>query len=165
MKTLKLISMFALSAALLSASYGSAPASTGSLTLVTSVEGKVTLFAFAGSGDAIIDWGDGSAPQIVTLEALTFFDDGDMMHDRHRVPHTYAAGSGVKTVTITGDITALDTFDIYPSSIDASGMEGLELLHSYSSELASLDIDEVRKAKSNGTLTKKVMKAPTNRQV
>lgn len=113
------------------------------ITVTTSSEGDVRYF-IAGEGEAAIDWGDGSEIQTVTLESLVPDDFGSFRFDntKHPVPHTFPAGSGIKTVTITGD-NVTGFFGRYSgaiSDIDLTKMPTLVILDVNGEALTSIDI-------------------------
>lgn len=111
------------------------------ITAITTKEGDFDYW-IAGSGEATIDWGDGSEVQTITLKPLT---KGDILYlwnrEDHSFPHSYAA-AGAKTVTITGaDITGF--YSHYSGGItmlDVTHVPGLLSLDCNSEQLTALDI-------------------------
>ncbi len=123
------------------------------ITIVTSREGDMVLwgvedwsrFSLAGNGTATIDWGDGSQLQEVTLLPIVSepgVDGFETGYKRdHEINHTYTM-PGLKTITITGDITGLfvSSHDYSVSEIDVTRMPGLKCLLTYSNSLTSIDL-------------------------
>ncbi len=108
------------------------------ITITTTLHGKIPL-SLNGNGEAIIDWGDGSALQTVTLYPLPPFRL-DMYKDRDCTPHTFDS-SNVKTITVTGDITGINTGETESViAIDVSRMPSLQSLDCYRENLTELDV-------------------------
>ncbi|MDR2890719.1 MAG: hypothetical protein LBV18_03835 [Alistipes sp.] len=74
-------------------------------------EGGMYAPLIAGSGEATIDWGDGTPLQTVTLNPLVADYYGDELPTSdNQIEHVYAPGTGEKTIVITGDgVTGLGT--------------------------------------------------------
>ncbi len=112
------------------------------ITIETDFVGEMGDFMVAGSGKAIIDWGDGSAPQTVKLGELPKPNFMQIITDVWRVPHTYTA-PGTKIITVTGNVTGLRSGRTRAATvIDVSRMPGLKLLECGEERLTALDVSK-----------------------
>ncbi len=110
------------------------------ITLTTAFEGDMSGFALAGSGTATINWGDGSPEQSVELQTLVLDNYGQIAASHH-VPHTYAEGSGTKTIKVTGTITGMDSGNTASvTSVDVTTMSSLKYLDLYDEKLTALNV-------------------------
>jgi hypothetical protein len=117
----------------------------GTLGIQTAFVGEMKNFALAGSGEAVIDWGDGSAKQIVTLRELRggylFLLDGYEEYAKYLFSHIYSA-AGMKTITIIGNITGLYTGQTEAATgIDVSRMPSLQFLDCSREQLNDLNVN------------------------
>jgi Leucine-rich repeat (LRR) protein len=100
------------------------------ITVTTDQEGSFEWLQLGGNGDAIIDWGDGSGLETVTLPEFS-----------EVVPHTYESGTGTKTITIAGDITRLRI--VNGKSVTALNLidcDALSYLSCFGSSITELDL-------------------------
>jgi hypothetical protein len=104
--------------------------------------GRLDYFAIAGSGEATIDWGDGSPVETVTLYPL---DEYGYMPQNGKVIHTYY-NNNERTIAITGtDITGIQSdgsFGEYNNgtAIDVSGMTSLQFISFMGNNFTSVDV-------------------------
>ena len=116
--------------------------STRVILISTPFEGVIPAFSLAGSGTATIDWGDGSSPQSVELKELTL-DNYGQIDEKHYIAHTYAEGSGKKTIKVTGTITGIDSGNTAAvTAIDVTAMPTLKYLDLYDEKLTALDVSQ-----------------------
>ncbi len=110
--------------------------------LTGNFEGTLERFSVAGSGSAVIDWGDGDTEE-VTLAPTSVSGNGFMyLEARHQVGHTYADATP-KTIIITGDdVTGLWPGYIGVSEIDVTGMPTLEYLDVQGEKLSVLEVSQ-----------------------
>lgn len=104
---------------------------------------ELSNFAVAGSGEASIDWGDGSPIEVVTLIPLASTDERDGLLPTHTVVHTYTkAGAKEIVVTTEGNLTGLCVgYTNNATSVDVSKAPALELLYTtMESKITSLDL-------------------------
>ncbi len=107
------------------------PPPANNITFTTTYTGDVDNLYLWGTGEATIDWGDGSTPQQVALQALpaqlSEYPDGT------KITHTWAAGDvpPSRTVTITGTVTGLATPGTMAgtNSAEAANMKGITTLN------------------------------------
>ena len=110
------------------------------MTMTTAQEGLVS-FALGGTGTAIINWGDGTPDETVTLTDLTT-----------RYNHTYTSANA-RTITITGDDVTylhcghhvLDTWTIVENqltALDVSKNSTLTELYCGNNQLIVLDLSK-----------------------
>ncbi len=124
-------------------------------------EGGTMNFFFAGSGQAMIDWGDGSQIETVALSPLT---DWGTTSSANTVEHTFIAGAGEKNIKIFGTVTGVGTgMTGTATAVDASrmptleyldcrlenlttlnvsGCSSLKMIHSYGNNLSSIDVSD-----------------------
>ncbi len=96
-------------------------------------------FTMYGRGNASIDWGDGTAPETVTLY-MPSKDLAGYWHPGAIYSHKFTS-TGAKTVTITGDILTFAGSAL--SALDVTRMPGLLFLSlSDNSTLTSLDLSK-----------------------
>lgn len=101
----------------------------GKIHLTTQRSGRVAL-QLSGSGNATVNWGDGSAEATVALQ-----NDAPT-----EVAHTYT-GTNTRTITINGkNITALDCSNNGLTQLDVSNHPELEVLWCNGNRLARLDL-------------------------
>ena len=130
------------------------------MTMTTAKKGEVKL-RLAGTGTAVINWGDGTPDKTVTLS--THEDDSDV------ISHTYSI-STPRTITITGDniaelscgnnqltaldvsrnttLTSLNCWGNQITSLDVSGNKLLERLYCFQNQLTNLDVSENKSLES-----------------
>ncbi len=102
-------------------------------------------FFFAGDGEAVIDWGDGSELQTVKLKGL---NDEGMTYTDNAVGHRFIAGVGEKNIRISGNITGVGTgMTGTATAIDASHMPTLEYLDCRLENISSLNLSGCSKLK------------------
>ncbi len=140
------------------------------ITIVTSRMGDITqggledpsYFGLTGNGTAVIDWGDGSQPETITLlplkedhyhlDNISYSDHGGydyfvpgmgvaLIGYENYVHHVYTM-QGQKTITVTGDITGLYINKSGSSIIDVSRMQGLQHLWCADENITSLDLSK-----------------------
>ena len=98
--------------------------------MITEEAGEVFV-GLVGSGDATIDWGDGSDKVTLTLSEKW-----------PRIEHTYPSAS-IHTITITGDnITGFGCSDSKVTSLDVSRCTELSVFGCYNNRLTSLDVSQ-----------------------
>jgi hypothetical protein len=123
--------------------WGQNAATQGELTVTVHIArggtGSFSLF-LAGSGNAVIDWGDGSSPDTIALPARnpaqTAYGGGGEFN------RVYAAG-GTKTVRIRGNVTVFCTKGTKEiTAIDTSAMPSLKILSCGSEAITSLDLSK-----------------------
>lgn len=101
------------------------------ITMTTAASGNVPLF-LGGSGKAVVNWGDGSAVETVTLPSSGI----------ELARHVYADAT-VRTITIKGEnITYLSCDDNKLTALDVSKNTVLEVLHCDRNDLTSLDLSK-----------------------
>jgi Leucine-rich repeat (LRR) protein len=117
--------------------------------LTNAYNGTLYSFGLSGSGEATIDWGDGTRLQTVTLYPL---DEYGYMPQNGKVSHTYS-NNNERTIVITGaDITGIQSdgsFGEYNNGtvLDVSGMTSLQHISCIGNNFTSLDVsglDELR---------------------
>jgi hypothetical protein len=110
------------------------------ITFKTDLEGQMIEFRLAGSGSAMIDYGDGTDAETVYLSEL--LTDHNRLYDMLAYLHPYTfTKQGMKTVTITGAVTAIITGRTEAvTDVNTGGMPGLLLLDCCKERLTELDV-------------------------
>jgi hypothetical protein len=111
------------------------------ITIDTDSAGELEEIALAGTGSAIIDWGDGSIPEEVTLRSLpTNTEERLNMDIGYLFPHTYTK-EGIKRITVTGNISGIRTgINLSIIDLDVQRMPSLEHISCYDTELMTLNV-------------------------
>lgn len=105
---------------------GDDPAKTMTMTTAMKGEAKIEL---AGSGEVVIDWGDGSTPDTVTLQI-------NITYPRHTFSDALP-----RTIAIEGEnITYLDCTNLQLTALDVSKNTALKNLDCINNWLTSLDV-------------------------
>jgi hypothetical protein len=113
------------------------------IVFATSFSGNKS-FLVAGHGEATIDWGDGTEPQTVTLNAMIPREGVGFQLDEasHAVRHSYMEAKMAGTVIVTGEnITGFGTnFSGSVTDIDTSHMPSLINLECSTERLTAIDV-------------------------
>jgi hypothetical protein len=104
------------------------------MTMTGAKRGEASIF-LAGSGTAAIDWGDGSAPQAITLSA---YNERTGFISSHSFKHDYATATG-RTVT-AGNVTHLHRTYNGLTALDVSKNTALIYLVCDGNGLTTLDV-------------------------
>jgi hypothetical protein len=108
------------------------------MTMTTAKAGRVSI-GLAGSGAATIDWGDGSAPQAITLSA---YNAATGFTSSQTFAHAYAAATA-RTVTVTaGNVTHLYCYDNDLTTLDVSKNAVLKTRWCHKNKLTALDVSK-----------------------
>ena len=115
---------------------GSTPPPTPKITMTTTVSG-VTYIYLLGTGQATINWGDGTTD----VEDLNYSNDwNDLRDNANRFSHTYS--SGTKTLTVTGNITGFSSNgDGIASALNVTSCPGLIFLD-FKENLTTLNLSK-----------------------
>ncbi|MCL2098129.1 MAG: hypothetical protein FWH23_05150 [Bacteroidales bacterium] len=106
------------------------------ITMTTTAEGDIEIY-LSGIGEATIDWGDGTSETVALSNPANLIDTYN-----YDFPHSYAA-AGEKTITLTGNITALMTgWTGAVSALNVSGCPELKYLACNNEDLTSLDVSK-----------------------
>jgi hypothetical protein len=109
------------------------------MTITTDVEGTPEFFHLAGSGNVLIDWGDGTEKTFMELEYLSElqfrYDDPSYL-----IQHEFSEGSGTKTITITGRVEGVNIKNLGATALDVVEMPTLMILDCSDNNLTVLDL-------------------------
>jgi hypothetical protein len=98
----------------------------------------------AGSGNAVIDWGDGAVDKAFSLSPYTFYDWLSSGYTKYLREHVYNIQSDYSSriIKIEGDVTHIDCMDVFIENVDISKNSVLTYLSLRGCKMTGLDVND-----------------------